>query len=119
MSKIKQFVGHFKFELKRLSEIETKPKSVRNCLLIAIAVTALFLLPFLFILVNLFFLGNYTLIKLNITIIVFILCLVPRCVYYDALKHYNEEIKEINFKAGHVVWMFSALIASVVIMCVL
>ncbi len=119
MSKIKMFFDNIKKEDEVLKSIEYKVNSKRNAILVALGITLFFLLPFIFMIHNLLFLGNYDIIKVLGIFVMLIIFLLPRFIYLDVLKYYNEELKKFNFKAGHIMYFMCSLLVIILLFIVL
>lgn len=119
MSKIKEIFNDFSNEDKLIKELSFDRGNKRNAFLIALGVSLFFILPFGFMIHNLLFLGNYEITKFLVVIIIFILVFVSRFVYYDVLKYYNKEVRNIKLVSGHILYLILTTILSIMIIIIL
>lgn len=118
MAKLKQYFNDFINEDSKIKELTFEKGNKRNAILIALAITCFFILPFAFMIGNLLFLGNYTITKILLVVVFAILFLLPRFIYLDILKHYNKEMKNIKFIPGHIVYGLGALLLSILVIVI-
>lgn len=89
----------FKEEKNEYKKVVAKPNAKLIAQLIAVGIALFFTIPFYFMVGNLFIFINISKIIIFPVIMIYaILSSGRRWVYYDILKNYHEEFKNINFK---------------------
>lgn len=115
MSFLKELYKENVEESDKLKSIKFKKHSKLKSKLISYAIGLFFFIPVLCIIINLLIIGNYSLGKVMIVIGILIIMIIPHFVYYDVLKYYNEEVKDVKLRIEHFCVICCALVASTIV----
>lgn len=116
MLSIKELLKESVEESKKLNEIEISSNNKLKARLISILIPLFFVVPLFLMVINLLFLGNYDLGMILISLIIWIYVFLSHFVYYDVLKYYNKEIKEIKFRTDRILLFICCTIITIVLL---